>query len=113
LPNKQNARSSDSKALEKSAELNVICRVYINKKASPVLPFFVGRGYVDCAPNKYCMRLAEIQPAKPKTPEEQRIASLKMRAKQAQQAVTAERARQQQKKSQQTLARVQQQITKA
>ena len=61
------------------------------------------------------MRLAEIDPTKPaqaKTPDEQRIASLKTRAKQAQQAVKAERARQQQRQSQQTLAKVQQQIAK-
>jgi hypothetical protein len=55
------------------------------------------------------MRLSEIQPTKPKTPEQQRITSLQNRAKQAQQAVKTERARQQQRRSQQALAQVQQQ----
>ena len=55
------------------------------------------------------MRLSEIQPVKPQTPEEQRIANLKAAADRAKSAVTAERARQQQRKSQQTLAKVQQQ----
>jgi hypothetical protein len=56
------------------------------------------------------MRLSEIQPAQAKTPDQQRIASLKATADRAKAAVKAERARQQQRKSQQTLAKVQQQI---
>jgi hypothetical protein len=58
------------------------------------------------------MRINEIQPAKlvkPQTPEQQRIASLKSAADRAKTAVKAERARQQQRRSQQALARVQQQ----
>jgi hypothetical protein len=63
--------------------------------------------------NKYRMRLAEIQPVKPikpRSPDQQRIASLKATADRAKAAVKAERARQQQRKSQQTLAKVQQQL---
>ena len=59
------------------------------------------------------MRLSEIQPAKsikPQTPDQQRIASLKATADRAKAAVKAERARQQQRKSQKTLAKVQQQL---
>jgi nicotinic acid mononucleotide adenylyltransferase len=62
------------------------------------------------------MRIAEIQPTKsvkPQTPDEQRIANLKAAADRAKSAVTAERARQQQRKSQQTLAKVQQQLKQA
>ena len=63
--------------------------------------------------HKYPMRLAEIQPAKPikpLTPDQQRVASLKTVAKRAGQAVKAERARQQQRTAQQTLATVQKTI---
>ena len=61
------------------------------------------------------MRLHEIQPKtikpnKPKTPDQQRVASLQANAKRAGQAVKAERARQQQRKAQQTLATVQKAI---
>ena len=59
------------------------------------------------------MRLAEIQPAKPikpLTPDQQRIATMKANAKRADQAVKAERARQQQRTAQQTLATVQKTI---
>ena len=53
------------------------------------------------------MRLSEIQPAKPKTPEQQKVASLKATANRANAAVKAERARQQQRKAQQALAQAQ------
>ena len=61
------------------------------------------------------MRLHEIQPktikpTKPPTPDQQRIATMKANAKRADQAVQAERARQQQRKAQQTLATVQKTI---
>jgi hypothetical protein len=62
---------------------------------------------------KYPMRLHEIQsikPTKPLTPDQQRIAPIKANAKRAGQAVKAERARQQQRKAQQTLATVQKTI---
>jgi hypothetical protein len=49
------------------------------------------------------MRIAEIRPAKPLTPDQQRIRSMQARVKQAQQAVKAERARQQIAKAQSTL----------
>ena len=58
------------------------------------------------------MRLSEIQPVQAKTPDEQRIANLKATADRAKAAVKAERARQQQRRSQQTIAKVQQQIAK-
>ena len=48
-----------------------------------------------------------IKPTKPLTPDQQRVASLKTLAKRADQAVKAERARQQQRTAQQTLATVQ------
>ena len=51
-----------------------------------------------------------IKPAKPLTPDQQRVASLKTVAKRAGQAVKAERARQQQRTAQQTLATVQKTI---
>ncbi len=51
-----------------------------------------------------------IKPTKPKTPDQQRIATMKANAKRADQAVQAERARQQQRKAQQTLATVQKTI---
>ncbi len=41
------------------------------------------------------MRIAEIRPTKPLTPDQQRIRAMQARVKQAQQAVKAERARQQ------------------
>ena len=59
------------------------------------------------------MRLAEIQPAKPikpLTPDQQRVASLKASAKRADQAVKAERARQQQRTAQQALVKARQTI---
>lgn len=49
------------------------------------------------------MRLSEIQPIKPKTPEQQKVASLQVNAKRAQQAVKAERERQKMQKAQQNL----------
>jgi hypothetical protein len=56
---------------------------------------------------KYCMRLAEIQPAKsikPQTPDQQRVASLQVTADRAKTAVKAERERQKMQKAQQSLA---------
>ena len=47
-----------------------------------------------------------IKPIKPKTPDQQRIATMKANAKRADQAVKAERARQQQRTAQQALATV-------
>ena len=58
------------------------------------------------------MRLSEIQPAKPKTPDEQRLANLKATAGRAKAAEKAERARQQQRRSQQTLAKAREQMAK-
>jgi len=52
------------------------------------------------------MRISEIKPAKPKTPEQQRVANLQSQFKRAQQAVKAERARQQQRRAQQTLSKL-------
>jgi hypothetical protein len=49
------------------------------------------------------MRLTEIQPIKPKTPDQQKVASLQTTAKRAQQAVKAERERQKITKAQQNL----------
>ena len=51
-----------------------------------------------------------IKPAKPLTPDQQRIATMKANAKRAGQAVTAERARQQQRTAQQALVKAQQPI---
>ena len=51
-----------------------------------------------------------IKPTKPPTPDQQRVASLKTVAKRADQAVTAERARQQQRTAQQALVKAQQTI---
>ena len=51
-----------------------------------------------------------IKPTKPKTPDQQRIATMQAAAKRADQAVKAERARQQQRTAQQTLATVQKAI---
>ena len=59
------------------------------------------------------MRLSEIQPIKAKTPDQQKVATLKATANRADAAVKAERARQQQRKSQQALAAAQQQIKQA
>jgi len=59
------------------------------------------------------MRLHEIQPAKPAkplTPDQQRIATMKANAKRADQAVKAERARQQQRTAQQALVKAQQTV---
>ena len=52
-----------------------------------------------------------IKPAKPLTPDQQRIATMKANAKRADQAVKAERARQQQRTAQQALVKAQQTIT--
>ena len=49
------------------------------------------------------MRLFEIQPVKPKTPEQQRVANLQSQVKLSQQAVKAERARQKLAKAHQSL----------
>jgi len=57
---------------------------------------------------KYPMRLSEIKPVKPKTPEQQRVAALQASAKRAQAAVKAERARQQATKAQQSAVAAQQ-----
>ena len=51
-----------------------------------------------------------IKPTKPLTPDQQRVASLKTLAKRADQAVKAERARQQQRTAQQALVKAQQTI---
>lgn len=51
-----------------------------------------------------------IKPAKPLTPDQQRIATMKANAKRADQAVEAERARQQQRTAQQALVKAQQPI---
>jgi hypothetical protein len=51
-----------------------------------------------------------IKPAKPLTPDQQRVASLKTIAKRAAQAVEAERARKQQRKALQALVKAQQPI---
>ena len=51
-----------------------------------------------------------IKPAKPLTPDQQRVASLKTLAKRAGQAVKAERARQQQRTAQQALVKAKQPI---
>jgi len=52
------------------------------------------------------MRIDEIeQPAKPKTPDQQRVAGLQANSNRAQQAVKAERARQQLLKAQQGVAK--------
>ena len=59
------------------------------------------------------MRLHEIQsikPTKPLTPDQQRIATMQAAAKRADQAVKAERARQQQRTAQQALVKAQQTI---
>ncbi len=48
-----------------------------------------------------------IKPTKPKTPDQQRIATMKANAKRADQAVQAERARQQQRTAQQALVKAQ------
>ncbi len=49
------------------------------------------------------MRIAEIRPTKPLTPDQQRIRSMQARVKQAQQVVKAERARQQIQRAQTSL----------
>ncbi len=49
------------------------------------------------------MRIAEIRPEKPLTPDQQRIRAMQARVKQAQQAVKAERARQKIVKAQASL----------
>jgi hypothetical protein len=51
------------------------------------------------------MRLHEIQqPAKPKTPDQQRVSNLQSQVKRSQQAVKSERARQKLQKAQQGLS---------
>ncbi len=52
------------------------------------------------------MRISEIQPAKPKTPEQQLVANLQKQVKRAQQAVQAERARQLVSKAQKNLLKI-------
>ena len=52
------------------------------------------------------MRVAEIKPQQPLTPDQQRIKSMQARVKQAQQAVRAERARQQIQRAQASLKSV-------
>ena len=52
------------------------------------------------------MRIAEIRPAKPLTPDQQRIRAMQARVKQAQQAVKAEKARQKIKAGQEQLAKL-------
>lgn len=52
------------------------------------------------------MRIHEIQSIKPKTPAQQRVAALQASAKNAAQAVKAEKARQKIAKSQQTLGKL-------
>ncbi len=49
------------------------------------------------------MRIAEIKPQRPLSPDQQRIKSMQARVKQAQQAVKAERARQQIRRAQASL----------
>ncbi len=49
------------------------------------------------------MRIAEIRPTKPLTPDQQRIRAMQARVKQAQQVVKAERARQQIQRAQTSL----------
>jgi uncharacterized protein YlxW (UPF0749 family) len=49
------------------------------------------------------MRLSEIKPTKPKTPEQQRVANLQNQVKRAQQLVKAERARQKMQKAREIL----------
>ena len=51
------------------------------------------------------MRIAEIRPAKPLTPDQQRIRAMQARVKQAQQAVKAERARQEIQRAQLILSK--------
>ena len=58
------------------------------------------------------MLIHEIESTKPKTPEQQRVATLQATAKKAQSAVKAERARQQAAKAQQSLAQVRQATTR-
>ncbi len=52
------------------------------------------------------MRIAEIRPAKPLTPDQQRIRAMQARVKQAQQAVKAERARQEIQRAQLILSKL-------
>ena len=79
-------------------------------------PPSVGGLFCFCVLAKYPMRIHEIQlvktikPAKPLTSDQQRIATMKASAKRANQTVAAERARQQQRKAQQTLPTVQKTI---
>jgi len=59
--------------------------------------------FANAATGGSLMRIAEIQPAKPLTPDQQRIRAMQARVKQAQQAVKAERARQQIRRAQVSL----------
>ncbi len=59
--------------------------------------------FASAATGRSLMRIAEIRPAKPLTPDQQRIRSMQARVKQAQQAVKAERARQQIQRAQTSL----------
>ena len=60
---------------------------------------------------KYAMLIHEIESIKPKTPEQQRVATLQATAKKAQSAVKAERARQQAAKAQQSLMQASKVVT--
>lgn len=57
------------------------------------------------------MLVKEIQPIKPKTPDQQRVANMQATAKRATQAAQSEKARQKIAKGQQTLAKVRQQTS--
>jgi uncharacterized protein YlxW (UPF0749 family) len=52
------------------------------------------------------MRISEVAPTKPITPEQSRVNGLKQRVKQAQAAVAAERQRQQAAKAQKQIAKL-------
>ncbi len=52
------------------------------------------------------MRINEIEPVKPKTPDQQRVVNLAATAKRAQVAVKVERERQRLTKAQQTLTKL-------
>ncbi len=52
------------------------------------------------------MKISEVTPQKPPTPEQQRIKAMQAQVKRAQEAVKAERARQQMHKAQQNLSAI-------
>jgi len=52
------------------------------------------------------MKIQEVAPLKPPTPEQQRIKAMQAQVKRAQEAVRAERARQKMKKAQQSLIQI-------